>query len=147
MGTLNAAHLPRHDDADTIIITRTTSPNGNNKAAWEPIVDIQATSAQQAVQSDPVLPVFDLSLALAGRDVGLTEQNTFCEEVASCLQQTGCLIVKDPRVGTEQSDCFLDMMERYFSQPADCKMPDVYPELHYQVRICSIAPPGWAELA
>ena len=147
MGTLNAAQLPQHDDADTIVITRMTSPNGKEKAAREPTVDIQATSAQQGVQSAPALPVFDLSIALAGRVAGSAEQNRFCEEVASCLQQTGCLIVRDPRVGTEQSDCFLDMMERYFSQPTERKMPDVHPELHYQVRICSISPQWKAELA
>ncbi len=106
---------------------------GTSKAAKEPVVDIQASSAQQDVQAAPSLPLFDLSDFLLARDGPSAEQNAFCEEVASCLQQTGCLIVRDPRVSSEQSDCFLDMMERYFSQPTELKMPDVHPELHYQV--------------
>ena len=131
MNVLESAHLPDHHEADTILITRLTP--GASKAAREPVVDIQASSAQQDVQAAPGLPLFDLSGFLVARDGPSAEQNTFCEEVASCLQQTGCLIVRDPRVSSEQSDGFLDMMERYFSQPTELKMPDVHPELHYQV--------------
>lgn len=131
MSALQPAHLPDHHDADTILVTRMTT--GTRKVARDPIVDIQASSAQQALQAAHGLPLFDLSEFLVVRDGPSAEQNTFCEEVASCLQQTGCLIVRDPRVSSEQSDCFLDMMERYFSQPTALKMPDVHPELHYQV--------------
>ena len=131
MSALQSAHFPEHHDADTILITRMTP--GASKAAREPIVDIQASSAQQDLKAAPGLPPFDLSEFLMARHGPSAEQNTFCEEVASCLQQTGCLIVRDPRVSSEQSDCFLDMMERYFSQLTALKMPDVHPELHYQV--------------
>ena len=131
MKALESSHLPDHHEADTILVTRMTPRAG--KAAREPIVDIQASSAQQNAQAAPSLPLFDLSGFLVARDSPSAEQNRFCTEVASCLQQTGCLIVRDPRVSPEQSDCFLDMMERYFSQPPDLKMPDVHPELHYQV--------------
>ena len=129
MNTLKVTQLPEHEKADTIVVTRMTA--GKDNGAREPIVDIQASSAQQDVA--PSLPAFDLSEFLAARNGPLAEQNRFCEDVASCLQQTGCLIVRDPRVGTAQSDCFLDMMERYFSQSTELKMPDVHPELHYQV--------------
>ncbi len=131
MSALESVHLCDHHDADTIIVTRMTP--GASKAAKEPVVDIQASSAQQDLQAAPGLPLFDLSEFLLARDGPSAEQDTFCEEMASCLQQTGCLIVRDPRVSSEQSDCFLDMMERYFSQPTELKMPDVHPELHYQV--------------
>ena len=136
MSALEPAHLCDHNDADTIIVTRMTP--GTSKAANEPVVDIQASSTQQNFQAAPGLPLFDLSEFLLARSFPSAEQNTFCEEVASCLQQTGCLIVRDPRVSSEQSDCFLNMMERYFSQPTELKMPDVHPELHYQVCLLSL---------
>lgn len=107
--------------------------SSKDRGVREPVVDIRASSAQQSIQDVPVLPVFDLSEVLAKRETHSAEQDRLCVDVAACLQQTGCLIVRDPRVGTAQSDCFLDMMERYFSQPTVAKMPDVHPELHYQV--------------
>ena len=100
------------------------------KIVREPVVDIQACSAQH---SPPTLPVFDISMLLVAEEMQSAEQDRLCRDIAACLQQTGCLIVRDPRVGTEQSNSFLDMMERYFCQPKELKLPDVYPELHYQV--------------
>ncbi|EIE25459.1 Clavaminate synthase-like protein [Coccomyxa subellipsoidea C-169] len=92
-----------------------------------------ASTGSAAAVSAQVLPTFDLSEFLEA-DAGSREAlQRFCRDMADCLAQTGCLIVRDPRVGTAEADCFLDMMERYFGQPADIKMPDVHPELHYQV--------------
>lgn len=92
-----------------------------------------ASTGSAAAVSAQVLPTFDLSEFLEA-DAGSREAlQRFCWDMADCLAQTGCLIVRDPRVGTAEADCFLDMMERYFGQPADIKMPDVHPELHYQV--------------
>ena len=54
-------------------------------------------------------------------------------DVAKCLHRTGCCVVRDPRVGTADNECFLDMMERYFSQSGEAKMADCRPHLHYQV--------------
>ena len=53
--------------------------------------------------------------------------------MAACLSQTGCLLVRDPRVNAADNDCFLDLMERYFGQSREAKMADVRPDLHYQV--------------
>ncbi len=87
-----------------------------------------------AASSGGVLPTFDLSRFLKEHRGG-EDLRQFCQDMADCLAQTGCLIVRDPRVGTAEADCFLDMMERYFSQPTNAKMQDVHPELHYQVRL------------
>ena len=83
--------------------------------------------------SSGVLPLFDLSRFLDRDGSSGEESRQFCQDMADCLAQTGCLIVRDPRVGTAEADCFLDLMERYFNQPASSKMEDVHPELHYQV--------------
>ena len=52
--------------------------------------------------------------------------------------------MRDPRVQVQDNVSFLNMMERYFEQPAVLKMADVRPHLHYQVSVyqhlCSIAP-------
>ena len=53
--------------------------------------------------------------------------------MADCLSQTGCLIVRDPRVGQSDNETFLNLMESYFEQPDEVKMHDARPELHYQV--------------
>lgn len=102
-------------------------------AARAEVAVLTGSAAEATAISARVLPTFDLSEFLE-RDAGSREGlQRFCQDMADCLAQTGCLIVRDPRVGTAEADCFLDMMERYFSQPTDAKMPDVHPELHYQV--------------
>lgn len=53
--------------------------------------------------------------------------------MATCLSETGCLIVRDPRVGKSDNETFLDLMESYFEQPDEVKLRDARPELHYQV--------------
>ena len=57
-----------------------------------------------------------------------------CDMLASSFERTGIVLLKDPRVSTENQTTFLDMMEDYFAQPTEAKMPDVRAELHYQVR-------------
>ncbi|DBB09053.1 TPA: hypothetical protein ACH3X3_007676 [Trebouxia sp. C0006] len=56
-----------------------------------------------------------------------------CRAVANCLRETGCLVVRDPRVKAEDNKAFLDMMERYFAQSTAAKLKDTRPELHFQV--------------
>lgn len=56
-----------------------------------------------------------------------------CRELADSLRRFGAVLVKDPRVRTDDSDAFLDMMERYFSQPRETKLMDARPQLSYQV--------------
>ena len=123
-------HLPRDRNDASQATAMLNGHESKDKIVREPVVDIQACSAQH---SPPTLPVFDISMLLVDEEMQSAEQDRLCREIAACLQQTGCLIVRDPRVGTEQSNSFLDMMERYFCQPKELKLPDVYPELHYQV--------------
>lgn len=99
----------------------------------EPVVPISASAQPLPSNDADLLPTFDLSDYLESQHDSM---QSFCCSVAQCLAQTGCLIVRDPRVGSAQSDTFLDMMERYFSQPDEDKMADVHPELHYQVQQC-----------
>jgi hypothetical protein len=130
---------------------------GTNAAPPSPAADLQArqdADASSAAQPDAcsapgaaacyaprgtsgpsALPVFDLAACLDSSDASLSSSALapFCEAVARCLEQTGCLVVRDPRVGSAEADRFLDLMERYFGQPDAAKMPDVHPELHYQV--------------
>ena len=125
-----AQHMPR-DRSDSSQATAVLSGSDpKDRIAREPVIEIKACAAQH---SPPVLPVFDISVLLEGGEMLSAAQDNLCREVAACLHQTGCLIVRDPRVGTEQSNGFLDMMERYFCQPKELKLPDVFPELHYQV--------------
>ena len=93
-----------------------------------------ACYAPQGGTAAGALPVFDLTACLEdGSSLSSAALAPFCEAVAACLENTGCLVVRDPRVGTAEADAFLDLMERYFGQPDAAKMPDVHPELHYQV--------------
>ncbi len=57
-----------------------------------------------------------------------------CRAIAECLQATGALVVRDPRVSYADNSAFLDMMERYFGQPHEAKLKDVRAELAYQAR-------------
>lgn len=75
------------------------------------------------------LEVFDL-----GSVVHKDERNAaLCERLANCMRDTGCVVVRDPRVSIDDNDRFLDLMERYFSQPKSQKRQQTRPELHYQV--------------
>lgn len=47
--------------------------------------------------------------------------------------RTSALIVKDPRVGIEDNDEFLQLMEQYFDQETEAKKKDVRPQFHFQV--------------
>lgn len=74
------------------------------------------------------IPVNDLSCFL--------EKKTFdaeCKAIADNLHKYGLLVVKDPRVDPSENEVFIDMMERYYSQPFADKEVDVRKEFHYQV--------------
>ena len=96
---------------------------------------VTASASRQQTDGN-ALPVFDLEDYLSSGPADSEGVSPFCLAVARCLEETGCLIVRDPRVGTGEADRFLDLMERYFGQPDAAKAPDVHPELHYQVRAC-----------
>merc|ERR1711871_499997 len=58
-----------------------------------------------------------------------------CLQICACLERCGALIVKDPRVRQEDNSHFLDMMERYYSQPTECTDKDIRKECFYQVGV------------
>ncbi|KAG2443486.1 hypothetical protein HXX76_001839 [Chlamydomonas incerta] len=90
--------------------------------------------------SADVLPVFDIGAVLGKRpDEYNAEDLALCQGIAQCLHQTGCLIVRDPRVPAGMNDQFLDLLERYFGQPTERKLEDCRPHLDYQV---GATPPG-----
>lgn len=110
-----------------------------------------ATSAEFAGP----LPTFDLTpilnLSKADRSAGQAawpaHVQQLCQAVAKCLHDTGCLIVRDPRVKAEDNTAFLDMMERYFEQDTASKLEDSRPQLHFQVSkaCCAVICSGSAE--
>lgn len=51
------------------------------------------------------------------------------------LQNTGALIIRDPRATTATNDRFLDLLEAYFSQPRASLEQDLRPEVGYQVGV------------
>jgi len=56
-------------------------------------------------------------------------------EILDFLHKTGILIVKDDNVTFDDNERFLNLMERYFSQPYQTKMQDARPELFHQVGV------------
>ncbi len=95
---------------------------------------ISSSYLQSATDGESPLPTFDLSLMLGPQaDRSSDRVQQLCRAVANCLRETGCLVVRDPRVKAEDNKAFLDMMERYFAQSTAAKLKDTRPELHFQV--------------
>ena len=69
--------------------------------------------------------------------------NAAAASMARCLSETGCLVIRDPRVGVSDNETFLNLMERYFEQPTEVKMRDARPALHYQARMLSLNRCPW----
>ncbi|CAG9464386.1 unnamed protein product [Pedinophyceae sp. YPF-701] len=84
---------------------------------------------------DSHLPVVDLAPLVDCEDFTSEAVQDTCKQIASCIVRTGCLLVRDPRVGQGDSDVFLDTMERYFAQPPEVKQADARPDLAYQVGV------------
>ncbi|KAL9242606.1 hypothetical protein vseg_016592 [Gypsophila vaccaria] len=83
-------------------------------------------------------PVIDLSPYLewkASENVDESVIRELCVEVSRTLQETGALLIRDPRCSVEDNDRFLDMMEKYFEQPSEFKRLQERPHLHYQVGV------------
>ncbi|EME28801.1 hypothetical protein Gasu2_18590 [Galdieria sulphuraria] len=78
------------------------------------------------------LPVIDLSKFLQ-ENLSTCEQD--CRTLANVLRQYGAAAIYDPRVKQEDSERFLDMMEKYFEQPTEIKLEDARPQLYYQVGV------------
>lgn len=58
-----------------------------------------------------------------------------CSRLVSILHAQSFVIVYDPRVSDADNDRYLDMMERYFSQPDEVLRKDERPEVYYQVGV------------
>eukprot|EP01132_Coremiostelium_polycephalum_P005623 gene5623-6998_t len=56
-----------------------------------------------------------------------------CKNLVKTLQETSCLVIKNPNVIEEDNAKFLDMMEQYYAQPVEALMKDVHPEWSYQL--------------
>jgi len=84
---------------------------------------------KQKVLSGP--EVIDISAFL--KDPTSAAALDACKTIAKTLEETSCLIIKDPRVSEDENNKFLDIMESYWLQPREVKMRDVHPEIHYQV--------------
>lgn len=56
-----------------------------------------------------------------------------CSSIANCLRDTGCLVIRDPRVTAKDNDRFLNLMESYFALPPKRRASEIREELHYQV--------------
>ena len=94
-----------------------------------------ASNIEPSIDSHTPLPTFDLGPMLALTDSRMPKSvQQLCQAVANCLRDTGCLVVRDPRVKVEDNLAFLNMMERYFAQSTAVKMKDTRPDLHFQVR-------------
>lgn len=88
------------------------------------------------VDSSSLLPVFDLTSVVHKEPGCLTNEDLeMARQLAECVQRTGCLLVRDPRVTVADNNQFLDLMESYFSQPPDMKQAESRPDLHFQVGV------------
>ena len=102
-----------------------------------------SNSVDREKHVDPVdgssLPVFDLGPYLdSTTTLNITLDGNvleLCENIASCLKETSCLVVRDPRVDAAANDRFLNTMEEYFARPLEEKLEDARPDLAYQVGI------------
>eukprot|EP01092_Planopodium_desertum_P008784 TRINITY_DN3752_c0_g1_i2.p1 TRINITY_DN3752_c0_g1~~TRINITY_DN3752_c0_g1_i2.p1 ORF type:complete len:410 (+),score=15.36 TRINITY_DN3752_c0_g1_i2:732-1961(+) len=79
---------------------------------------------------DSLVPV-DLAPFIKGASP--EEIKAACAQLTESLRKTSCLIIRDPRVAPELNDKFIDLMEKYYSQPLEAKKPDIHPELSYQL--------------
>ncbi|KAJ3108332.1 hypothetical protein HDU97_001457 [Phlyctochytrium planicorne] len=84
------------------------------------------------ISPDLVLPVIDLVAFL--KDPTSAEAIQECKKAAETIEKYSALCIRDPRVSEEENFKFLDLMEDYFNQPFDAKVPaDTRPDLGYQV--------------
>jgi isopenicillin N synthase-like dioxygenase len=58
-----------------------------------------------------------------------------CRRLVNILHNQSFVIVYDPRVTSDDNNRYLDMMERYFSQPEEVLRKDERPEVYYQVGV------------
>ncbi|KAI8846952.1 hypothetical protein BC829DRAFT_397513 [Chytridium lagenaria] len=83
------------------------------------------------VSPDLNIPVIDISAFL--KDPTSAEAIAECKKAAETLEKYSALCIKDPRVSEDYNSNFLDLMEDYFDQSAEATLPDIHPELGYQI--------------
>ena len=88
---------------------------------------------QEMASPSVEIPVIELSKWLNRSSDDSAEVQELAQQVARCFEQTGVLIVRDPRVSESDNNTFVDLMEKYYNQPDEVKLKDARPELHYQV--------------
>eukprot|EP01024_Parvocaulis_polyphysoides_P001846 TRINITY_DN10530_c0_g2_i1.p1 TRINITY_DN10530_c0_g2~~TRINITY_DN10530_c0_g2_i1.p1 ORF type:complete len:409 (-),score=35.77 TRINITY_DN10530_c0_g2_i1:999-2063(-) len=81
------------------------------------------------------IPQVDITPWLKNQQISDEQSQQLATEIAQSFITYGVLIVRDPRVSTNDSNCFLDMMERYFGQPYQKKLEDQRPDVYYQVGV------------
>jgi isopenicillin N synthase-like dioxygenase len=75
------------------------------------------------------LPTVDLSFYLGSQE----SQGNECFKLKESLHKYGAVAIRDPRVREEDSEMFIDMLEKYFGQPKETKLKDCRPDVSYQV--------------
>ena len=86
-------------------------------------------------------PVLEQSVPVVETAPFLAHEGSYledCKKVLKAFEETGCLIIRDPRVVQSHNDQVIDMMEKFFdsrskkyynSEP----VKDIFPEYNYQV--------------
>lgn len=80
------------------------------------------------------IPVINLDLFLS-KPRDSEEVVNECKKAADALINYGALVLHDSRVSERDNSTFLDLLEDYFSQPAEELKKDERPELSYQVGV------------
>eukprot|EP01049_Picozoa_sp_SAG25_P019067 SAG25_NODE_5805_length_619_cov_1.425000_1_plen_89_part_10 len=82
----------------------------------------EATAAEEAAAAALASRAFDLAQFLrtaAGGEEVAQDVLAVCRAMAEHIHQTGILVVRDPRVSSDDNDTFLQLMQRYYSQPIE----------------------------
>ena len=107
-----------------------------------PVFDISPYLQWRAAQSGPwresAADGISTEVEWSGEDMEMDSGlRDLCCAVAKSLEETGALMLRDPRCLAEPCDQFVTMMERYFEQEDRMKATEARPELNYQVYLGS----------
>lgn len=83
------------------------------------------------------LKVFELGpilSAASGAELDDTLIN-ICKDMARCIHETSCLVIRDPRVSEGDNTRFMEMIKRYYAQDGETKRADARPDIFYQVGV------------
>ena len=80
------------------------------------------------------IPIVDTTRFLSNNSDALSD----CKKVAAALEETSCLLVKDPRIDQSNINEFIDLMEAFFESRGrryyngEKELEDFYPQYSYQ---------------